>query len=607
MIEVTKNKGLEGMAKEKDNIIKFFESNYSPLLVFFGSMFLFITFAGTRLFFTDEGIIIDQFYNLINGSLALKIAKINVDKGIFITVGNNLYGKFSYSLLILSLPTYYIMKTINSIYSVHFFILQLWAVMGGFVFFIAGKIYNIKHVKALGIVSYFILISTNLFFFKPIYFPMWGELLSIEFTNIIISSFLILFIYLFFRNFFSNKIAFFASFFILLETPIPFYAITLKHHSLTLFLTLLSFYFFYKNYEKNDNKYIYLAYISAGLCMWTRILDGSVLLASLLITDIVFFRRSIKYISHISIVILISLLPFFIFNYLILGNPFSVIETIPLTSEPVTIMTAKDYIVLEQYQKSAQQAELLNDLGYSWNAKIKGYWFEVLGYSMFFKLINTFGIFLVSPFLITAFGFIISISRKEVRWNPTDKLLGIYIVLLFGMYGILHIFFKITPLISIISDTPSALEYRYLLILYIILLYFSLRFDKTRKIIEKNSGIMVKLYAAILIIYIIYFIIGFPINFINTYFYISIIIVIGLFLSILKKCYPMKKAKKTANLCLLERISIFLIACALVQASAFLLFYYWAVTISYNSPSQNFTIMPILNYIIEWMFRTIIH
>ncbi len=595
------------MFKKKEEILKFLESNYIPLLIFFGSMFLFITFAGTRLFFTDEGIIIDQFYNLINGSLALKIAKINVDKGIFITVGNNLYGKFSYSLLILSLPTYYIMKTINSIYGVHFVILQLWALMGGFVFFIIGKIYNIKHALAWGIVSYFILITTNLLFFKPIYFPMWGELLSIEFTNIIISSFFILFVYLFFKNFFSNKIALFASFFILLATPIPFYAITLKHHNLTIFLTLLSFCFFYKNYIKNDTKYIYLAYISAGICMWTRILDGSVLLTSLLITDILIFRRSIKYITRISIVILISLIPFFIFNYLILGNPFSVIESTPLTSEPVTIMTAKDYIVLEQYQKSAKQAELLNDLGYTWSGRIKGYWFEVFGYSMFFKLINTFGIFLVSPFLITAFGFIVSIARREVKLNPTDKLLGIYTIVLFGTLGILHIIFNISPLISIIKDTSSSLEYRYLLILYLILLYFSLRFDKVRGIIEKKSGTIAKLYGVILIIYVIYFIIGFPINFISTFYYVSIIISLSLLFSIIKIYYPMKNAKKTANLCFNEKCSIFLIACALVQASAFLLFYYWAVTMSYNSPSQNITIIPILNYIIDWMYQTIIH
>src|SRR3990170_2151360 len=137
-------------------IFKFFDKNQIPLLVFF-------SFAGTRLFFSDEGVILDQFYNLINGSLALKAAKIDTAKGIFITVGNNLYGKFSYSLLILSLPTYYISKTIDYLYGAHLFMLQLWALSGGVVVYLIAKTLNLKRAAAGGAISYFILITTNLY------------------------------------------------------------------------------------------------------------------------------------------------------------------------------------------------------------------------------------------------------------------------------------------------------------------------------------------------------------------------------------------------------------------------------------------------------------
>lgn len=588
----------------QEKIIGFYESNKIPLLVFFSSMFVFISLAGTRLFFSDEGIILDQFYNLINGSLALKIAKINVDKGIFMTIGNNLYGKFSYSLLILSLPTYYILKIMDSLYGAHLFILQLWAAIGGFIIFLLAKIRNMKHAIAWGMTSFIILLSANMYFFKPIYFPKWGELLSIEFTNIIISSFLILIIFLFFKKFFSEKIALFASLLILFATPIPFYAISLKHHSLTLLLTFLSFYFFYKSYERKDNKFIYLAYILAGICVWTRILDGSVLLLSLLITDFLIFKRSIKYILSISIVILVSLLPFFIFNYLLLGNPFSIIESTPLTSEPVKIITAKDYIVIDQNQKYAMQIELLKGLGFTWEGHIKGYWFEVLIYSMFLKFINTFGIFLVSPFLIAALGFIVSGVKQRINWNPADKLLGLYTILLLGTYSILHIFFNIRSLISVITDTPASLEYRYLLILFVILTYFALRLDKVREIIEKKSGTIIKIYGLILIIYVVYFIIGFPINFITIYYYTSLLI-IGSFFLLIITYHPINKKKKNLNLGLHGNLLLLLIAFAIAQASSFLLFYYWVVNMSYIAPSQNIPVIPSLNYIIEWMYRII--
>src|SRR3989337_3583051 len=99
--------------------------------------------------------------------------------------------------------------------------------------------------------------------------------------------------------------------------------------------------------KKKDNKFIYFAYLSAGLVIWTRILDGAVLMASLLIADVLLFKRGIKHIAIIFAVIIISLAPFLSFNYLILGDPFSIIETIPLADRPVTLSAAEDFISLD--------------------------------------------------------------------------------------------------------------------------------------------------------------------------------------------------------------------------------------------------------------------
>lgn len=586
-----------------EKVNKFIESNQISLIVFFGSMFIFITFSGTRLFISDEGVILDQFYNFINGSLVLKAAKIDTVKGMFISVGDNLYGKFSYSLLIFSLPAYYILKTIDLFYGAHIFLLQLWAISGGVVVYLIARIRNLKHEVAGGIISYFVLVSVNLYFFKPIYFPRWGEVLSIEFTNILISCFLVLIVYLLFKNFFSNKIAIFASFFVILATPISLYAITLKHHSLAVFLTLLTFYLFLKYYEKKNNTFIYLAYISTGLCIWTRILDGVVLLATLLITDIVIFRRGFRYIMSISIVILISLMPFFGFNHLIQGDPFSIIENSPITDKYITLFTAKDYISLEENQNNPKQAELLNDLGYIWNAKIRGDWLEVLGYSMFFKLINTFGIFLFSPFLIAAFAFIVDRVKWKIKLNTADKLLGLYTILLFGTYGVLHVFFNVRSLLSIITDTPFVLEYRYLLIMYVVFLYFSLRTGKIRELLENNYKKITFFYIAILIIIFFYFIVEFPVPVLSIYYYTAIITSTSL---LILASISVLISNGTPVAALLNRLMTFVVALSLAEASFFLLFYYWVASMTYISPSQNYTILPVLQHILNWMYQIIL-
>jgi hypothetical protein len=55
-----------------------------------------------------------------------------------------------------------------------------------------------------------------------------------------------------------------------------------------------------------------------------------------------------------------------------------------------------------------------------------------------------------------------------------------------------------------------------------------------------------------------------------------------------------------------DKIIIFLMALSLAEASLLLLFYYWVVTITYISPSQNYTIVPILEGILKWMYQAIL-
>ena len=576
-------------------IVKSVESYQIPIILFFISLFIFLSFAGTRMLFSDEGVIVSQFYNFIHGSLDLQTAKVNVESGIYITVKNHLYGKFSYSLLILSLPVYFVLRNIDYLYGAHLFLLQIWALSGGISVYLLAKAWKIKNAASGGFVSYIILILINLRSFNPIYFPKWGEIISIEFTNILISSFLVLMVYFLFKNLFNNKIAIFASLFVIFATPISFYSITLKHHSLALLLTVLAFYFFYKYQERKENKFIYSAYLLAGLCIWTRIAEGAALLLSLLIMDILFFRRSIKHIALILLIILVSLIPFFTFNQLILGSPFSIIESHPLSDTPMKMQVEKNMITLNESAFKDRQIELLNNLGFIWNPEIRTGFLDIMSDITIRKLGNTFGLLLISPFLITAFAFVIDRIKKKIRLNVTDKLLG--------LYAIIFVLLHKNYILLIITDTPIVLEYRYLLIMYIVLLYFALRIDKIRDLIENNFKKTVQLYASAVIILILYFISIFPPPFMSIYYSLalitSIILLISLSMSLL-----IENNKSLTDL--LDKITLFLIALSLAQASIILIFYYWVVTVTYISPSQNYTILPILESILKWMYQVLL-
>ena len=569
---------------------EFIETNKFPLLVFFSSLFILISFAGTRLFFSDEGVILDQFNNLIHGSLALKFAKINTAKGGFILIGNNLYGVFSYSLLFLSLPAYYILSKIDILFGAHLFLLNIWAFCGGIVVFLAANIRKSKFAALFGYLAIFILMTINLYFFKPIYFPKWGELLSIEFTNILISALLVLIVYLFFKDLFGNRIGMFASIFIILATPISFYAITIKHHNLTLLLTVIAFYSFYKYIEKKQNKFIYLAYILAGLCVWVRILDGAVLMISLIIADILLFKRSLRYILTISIIILISLIPFFTLNYLVLGDPFLIIEKTPLTDKSVTLYIANDYISLDENPEKDKQIELLNQLGFTWNTNIDVNWLEIMVYALFSKLNNTFGVFVFSPFLIIALAFTIDMIKWKVKPDRLDIFFGIYLIFLLGTYSLLQIGFNINSLITIITHTPMVLEYRYLIVLYVVLLYFVFRINKVKKLIEDKIQKIFLLSGIFLIIFLILFAGSYPIAFMNFYYFIATVTTI--ILLILVSIPLLRKSEKSPD-AIYDNFLTFIIAFALAEASTLLIFYFWVVNMTYISPQQNFMIVPV--------------
>ncbi|NJD51796.1 MAG: hypothetical protein FIB07_02910 [Candidatus Methanoperedens sp.] len=579
-------------------ILNYFDSNPIPLFVFTSSFFILLTFAGTRLFLSDEGVILDQFYNLINGSLAIKIAKINTEKGIFIVVGNNLYGLFSYSLLILSLPVYYILKIIDNYYGAHLLILQLWALSGGMIAYFIMKYKKSGNALKIGVLSSGILFLSNWFFFEPIYFPKWGELISIEFTNIIITSLIALIIYKLFNIFFGNKIALFASFFVILATPISFYAITLKHHSLTLFFTLLSIYYFYQHYETKQNKYIFISYVLAGLCIWTRILDGTVLLISLIVMHFITVKKiNIKYVLSVLSIILISLIPYLIFNYLILGTPFSILENTPLTDEGITLETSKDFILLDNNGNN-KQSELLDKLGYKWNS-INESFIGIIFSVLFIKLNNTFGVFLVSPFLIIALAFIVYMGKSRIKLNILDKFFFVYIAILLGAYSLLYILLNINLFGSIITDTPAVLEYRYLLMIYIILLYFILRIDRIKELIEVEFKTIAIVYGVLILLGSIYFIEQFPVRFMYLYYYVSqltaVFLLIVVSLNIL--------IKNERFFVITKKLTMFFISLSIAEASFLMLFYYWVVSMTYISPSQNFAILPILGNILKWMYQ----
>jgi hypothetical protein len=274
----------------------------------------------------------------------------------------------------------------------------------------------------------------------------------------------------------------------------------------------------------------------------------------------------------------------------------------PLTEKSVSLYIANDFILLDGNPYKENQQELLDRLGFTSNTNINANWLEIMVYALFSKLNNTFGVFLISPFLIMAFSFIIDRIKWKVKLNELDTFFVIYVIFLLGTYSLLQFGFDINSLITIITHTPIVLEYRYLMVLYIVPLYFVFRINNVRTLIEDKFKKISSLSGIFLIINLIIFTRYFPINVLKVYYIAatgtSIILLFLVSMSLLN-------GDKIFCADLHNYLLTIFIAFALAEASTILIFYFWVVDMTYLSPQQNFMIVPVLENIIKLIFKNI--
>ncbi len=158
-------------------------------------------------------------------------------------------------------------------------------------------------------------------------------------------------------------------------------------------------------------------------------------------------------------------------------------------------------------------------------------------------------------------------------------------------------------LITIITHTPIVLEYRYLMVLYLVLLYFVFRINTVRKLIEDNFKKIFSIYGIFLILNLVIFAGSYPINVLKVYYFTaigtSIILLFLVSMSLLN-------GDKIFSAGLHNDLLTIFIAFALAEASTILILYFWIVNMTYISPQQNFMIVPVIENINKLIFQNVI-
>jgi|GEM_PF-1536844 hypothetical protein len=364
----------------------------------------------------DEYLIIEQLKSITHLRFDITIGGFFSYQGTpYFTFKNLNYASFSHSVAIVSLPIYFTFEFISNFF--HFIYFLNWLFISAVVISFRNELPK----KPAWFSTLILILFLNLIAYKPLFnYQDWIPLYSIHFTNIILAVFTA---FIFFRLlvdlYSSPETSKICSLLLLFATPIAYWTLTAKHHSLSIFIISLIL-FLVNRYEKEMNvKKLYLSFLMAGFLIWIRPLDGVTLFVSLFLYSLYkaysyngFRAILIKFPIYISFS-LIGYLPGFAIGMYLFNNPL-----------PIEIFG--NLIAGSGYVRFSSLNEIVFEFPYIFIG-INGKTLGVLSYSPVFGL-------LFSNLLQRVWKKTISIRRTYLNLKGFEKFILLFSVILFLVY-----------------------------------------------------------------------------------------------------------------------------------------------------------------------------
>lgn len=468
------------------------------IILFLICLIFLISMWDIHIFLTDEKPLVNQLVNLQNGSLSLEKIKIPLDGAWYFQKDDAIYSVYSHAVPVFSMPVYLILYKISFFVNIVVFFIFLWSALVILLGHFLSKKFNNPNIFRLCAVVSVVFLAMNFLLYEPVSFYKWGEMISMQFFNIIITSIAVVLIYLLFKGIFNESSGLFAALIFLFATPYAFWGVGVKEHALSTFLALASFLFFYNYLTTSNARFAYLAYGLTGLVAWARIFDALPLFFSIYTVDVLFVQRFLNWIPDLQqvksflkhsmkifFVMIVALLPYFINNYLIIGNPFFFVGYGPRSEISVQApMKITSFAAFSNYSLNILDTlRVIPDY-------FSQYW-SILGLDvMFANAIRLFyysdisiksSVFQINPLLSVVLPISIIFTSKlikafkkqkkscfkdmKTKIKPMDMLFVLLVILIFIFYF---------PFDHRYGDGYSY-DYRYFILLYIPLIYFTLR------------------------------------------------------------------------------------------------------------------------------------
>lgn len=295
------------------------------ITLFLGTLVFVATYWRIGFFISDNIATANTLVNSAEWHLQITHVVYGPDSGV--TPGmkvheGRLYG-LNYGLVFAALPFLWAFRALNAITDFRIALAALWSLIGLACCLQIGHLLDRYRTAALGgsftALGLFVL---NIATATPLD-PRWVAMIALQTSTMVWAGLIAVFLYRLTNHIYDRRTGVFAGAIVVAATPIGFWASIPKRHVLIALLALLTIYCFYRSRPPHAHLgFRALAYVFVGLGAWVFPLEPLLLLVVLVPIDLLTARSNgPRQLAVVACAFLVSLLPFFLTNALITGNP----------------------------------------------------------------------------------------------------------------------------------------------------------------------------------------------------------------------------------------------------------------------------------------------
>ncbi|MFB6179352.1 MAG: hypothetical protein ABEI77_06470 [Halorientalis sp.] len=293
------------------------------LAVFLAGLCFFTLYWRVGVFITDTNAILNTLVNVAHGHLYITQAPYGSGKlapGTHLVDGKA-YGR-DYGIVFVAVPVYWAIQGLSTVLDPGVLLVGVWPLSFIALSIVVGNLFDRPRLPLAGGFIAVLIFGINLTVAQPVgqgHYPV----LALQIVTMLATALTGVFIYRLVSGIHTQRIGILAAFASFLGTPLSFWAAFPKRHSFTVLLLFVTAYAFYRSRVSDDELfYRALTYVPIGLMAWIHSAEALALFLPLVIIDVATAesndRRSL---GIVAFVFLLSMVPFFLTNAAISGNP----------------------------------------------------------------------------------------------------------------------------------------------------------------------------------------------------------------------------------------------------------------------------------------------